>query len=273
MVDPGLVRALLDATASVCAALRAAEGAEPTALLDQQRAVLLACGTRLVAAAQAPGEPTADDADGSNKRPRAALALAPRAPRRTARLLNELPFNLVVLTTFFLEVRALGVLDVTCQRFHPVGLTQKACLLRANMWLPPAAWARVGRSAMGWGRWLAKVRYRGRQRQGRGRVAAGGNFNFQGTSWTLAVGDDGTVRSHGAGADGVLGHGDEADQPEPKVIAALSGKKVVQVAAGVYHSLALTEEGEVLSFGFGHYTAASATATSRTTTCPRPWWR
>ena len=32
---------------------------------------------------------------------------------------------------------------------------------------------------------------------------------------------------------GVLGHGDEQDQPQLKVIEALRGKKVVQVSAGV----------------------------------------
>ena len=63
------------------------------------------------------------------------LALYPRITR----LLNQLPPNVVTRATFFLTLRGLGALDTTCQRFHPVGLTQKACLMRAGMWLQ-AAW-------------------------------------------------------------------------------------------------------------------------------------
>ena len=69
--------------------------------------------------------------------------------------------------SFFLPLRDLGALDVTCQRFHPVGLTQKACLMRAGMWLRAVDWGRVERPALGWARWLAEVRFRGRLRRRR----------------------------------------------------------------------------------------------------------
>ena len=39
------------------------------------------------------------------------------------------------------------------------------------------------------------------------------------------------------------GHGDEEDQRLPKLVEALSGKKVVQVAVGSAHSMGLTEAG------------------------------
>ena len=65
------------------------------------------------------------------------------------------------------------------------------------------------------------------------------------------VQDDGTVVSGGCGGDGRLGHGDEEDQLLPKVIAALQGKRVVQISAGNGLSLVLMEDGEVFSFGFG----------------------
>ena len=57
-----------------------------------------------------------------------------------------------------------------------VGLTQKACLMRAGMWLRAVDWGRVERPALGWARWLKEVRFRGRLRRQRwGRVAAGGH--------------------------------------------------------------------------------------------------
>ena len=87
---------------------------------------------------------TEDQADPRRSGPRSAALLGAR-PHREVRLLTKLPPNTVVHATFFLSVRGLGALDVTCQRFHPVGLTQKACLMRAGMWLPQAESARVER--------------------------------------------------------------------------------------------------------------------------------
>ena len=48
-----------------------------------------------------------------------------------------------------------------------------------------------------------------------------------------------------------LGHGDEERQLLPKLIAALQGKRIVQVAAGAWYSLVLQEGGEPYSFGWG----------------------
>ena len=67
-------------------------------------------------------------------------------------------------------------------------------MLRANMYLPAAAWARVARPVMGWPQWVGEVRFRGRlQRQRRGRIAVGGckSENGRFCSFTLAVRDDG----------------------------------------------------------------------------------
>ena len=41
--------------------------------------------------------------------------------------------------------------------------------------------------------------------------------------------------------------------PRPKPIGCLEGKSVTQIGAGKAHTLALTEEGEVLSFGLQTY--------------------
>ena len=70
-----------------------------------------------------------------------------------------------------------------------------------------------------------------------------------GTWHSLVLSVEGVVLSFGRGGYGKLGHGDEEDQLEPKVIEALRGRRVVAIAAGRRHSMVLTEEGEVLSFG------------------------
>ena len=48
-----------------------------------------------------------------------------------------------------------------------------------------------------------------------------------------------------------LGHGDEQEQLLPKKVEALAGRNVVAILAGVYHSLAITANGAVWSWGSG----------------------
>lgn len=71
--------------------------------------------------------------------------------------------------------------------------------------------------------------------------------------WThiLVLTDVGTVFSFGKGAEGCLGHGDEDDQRQPKLIKSLLDKRVVAIATSFSFSLVLTDEGEVFSFGCG----------------------
>ena len=69
----------------------------------------------------------------------------------------------------------------------------------------------------------------------------------------LVLTTTGEVLSFGSGWYGRLGHGDEEDQLEPKVIEALRGTRVVAIAAGAEHSMVLTDEGAVLSFGQGSH--------------------
>ena len=75
-------------------------------------------------------------------------------------------------------------------------------------------------------------------------VSAGGMHS-------LVLLEGGGVMSFGWGAYGRLGHGDEEQQHTPKLIAALRGKKVLQVSAGGYHSVVLLEGGSVMAFGCG----------------------
>jgi len=70
-----------------------------------------------------------------------------------------------------------------------------------------------------------------------------------GDFYSLAVTADGDVYSFGSGAFGQLGHDNTAQQDTPKLIDALDGLNIVQVAAGDFHSLAVTDDGDVYSFG------------------------
>ena len=68
---------------------------------------------------------------------------------------------------------------------------------------------------------------------------------------SMVLTEEGSVLSFGCGYDGRLGHGDTGDQLVPKIIEALSDVRVTAIAAGESHSMVLTDEGNVLSFGCG----------------------
>ena len=68
---------------------------------------------------------------------------------------------------------------------------------------------------------------------------------------SIALTADGAVWSWGFGACGKLGHGDEHSPLLPKKIEALAGQRIVAVSAGVRHSIALTADGAVFTWGQG----------------------
>ena len=68
---------------------------------------------------------------------------------------------------------------------------------------------------------------------------------------SLAITADGAVWSWGYGGQGRLGHGDRQHQLLPKKIEACAGRRVVAVSAAYSHSLALTADGAVWSWGSG----------------------
>ena len=72
-----------------------------------------------------------------------------------------------------------------------------------------------------------------------------------GAAHSLAITTDGAVWSWGEGGGGQLGHGDGQNQLLPKKIEAFAGQRVVAVSAGVRHSLAITADGAVWSWGYG----------------------
>ena len=72
-----------------------------------------------------------------------------------------------------------------------------------------------------------------------------------GTAHSFAITADGSVWSWGIGGFGKLGHGDQQNQLLPKKVEAFADQRVVAVLAGGYHSLALTADGAVWSWGDG----------------------
>ncbi|XP_066566869.1 probable E3 ubiquitin-protein ligase HERC1 isoform X2 [Amia ocellicauda] len=71
---------------------------------------------------------------------------------------------------------------------------------------------------------------------------------------TLAVTAEGEVYSWGDGDYGKLGHGNSATQKYPKIIQGpLLGKVVVCVSAGYRHSAAVTNDGELYTWGEGDF--------------------
>ena len=64
-------------------------------------------------------------------------------------------------------------------------------------------------------------------------------------------GRKGSAWSWGNGGSGKLGHGDRQQQLLPKKVEALAGRRVVVVSAGGPHSIAITADGAVWSWGYG----------------------
>lgn len=60
---------------------------------------------------------------------------------------------------------------------------------------------------------------------------------------------EGQVWSCGSGFCGILGHGSLSDRCEPQLIRSLSHARVVDVAVGVRHSVAVSEKGQVFTWG------------------------
>ena len=70
-----------------------------------------------------------------------------------------------------------------------------------------------------------------------------------GCEHSLAVVRGGKLFSWGHGADGQLGHGKLHIQPTPKLVEALGDVKICHAAAGAIQSLAVSEAGDVFSWG------------------------
>ena len=69
----------------------------------------------------------------------------------------------------------------------------------------------------------------------------------------LALSSEGHVYSWGEGDDGKLGHGNRLSYDRPKLIDALLGTEIVDIACGGHHSAAITSAGWLYTWGKGRY--------------------
>jgi len=74
-----------------------------------------------------------------------------------------------------------------------------------------------------------------------------------GSTHSFAMSSTGKVLSWGCNNEGQLGLGDAQVHEKPGLVEELSDKKVCMIAAGDFHSMALTKSGSVYSFGIGIY--------------------
>ncbi|XP_025832237.1 E3 ubiquitin-protein ligase HERC2 [Agrilus planipennis] len=69
----------------------------------------------------------------------------------------------------------------------------------------------------------------------------------------LALTADNEVYSWGEGDDGKLGHGNRNACERPKLIEALQGYEIIEIACGGAHSAAITSSGQLFTWGKGRY--------------------
>ena len=69
----------------------------------------------------------------------------------------------------------------------------------------------------------------------------------------MALEDNGTLYSWGAGEKGECGHGKFEDVETPQRIKFFDGKFITKIAVGNHHTLALTASNELFAWGDGRY--------------------
>ena len=176
-----MVAALLDGIAAMRQSLRDdnASALHIDGALALQQCAQIIERTTLLAGELTAREPRSqaqdDDPSAPRKRPRhhrqnqgqsqsqttitAVAAQAPTAPAPTMfrlRLgLGDLEQTLLVRTADFLDDQGLEAIDAVSQLFHPLGVVQKLCMVRAGRWLKAGRWMWVERPVMPWPQWLA----------------------------------------------------------------------------------------------------------------------
>ncbi|TYZ64576.1 hypothetical protein PybrP1_001487 [[Pythium] brassicae (nom. inval.)] len=86
---------------------------------------------------------------------------------------------------------------------------------------------------------------------------------------TAAVTETGEVYTWGGGEHGQLGHGDKVNRTAPTLVRALADKLVVQITCGWSHTVALTDAGEVFTWGNGDHGKLGHSDTTKVTV-PKP---
>lgn len=73
-------------------------------------------------------------------------------------------------------------------------------------------------------------------------ITAGGNHS-------AAISQNGDLYTWGQGVNGQLGHGDRMDVHLPKLVRFLQGKKITMVSCSLYHSMGVTDNGQLYTWG------------------------
>jgi hypothetical protein len=159
----------------------------------------------------------------------------------------------------YLDPHTLARLETTFTRelvFIPLGGAQALLLSVARRRHAEAANAGATLEVLGEGRegrttWATELQW---IYMAMGRVHVGGAKKMisAGHAHSLVTsGNASEVWSFGGGSLGKLGHGGTGNEWIPRLIAALNHVVVKQVAGGLYHSMVLTREGDVFTWGFG----------------------
>lgn len=74
-----------------------------------------------------------------------------------------------------------------------------------------------------------------------------------GSGHTVVLSEDGDVYTWGRGDDGRLGHGDNGWKYVPRLVDVVRSKNIRQVTCGSYHTAAITDNGELYTWGGGMY--------------------
>ncbi|XP_049295397.1 probable E3 ubiquitin-protein ligase HERC2 [Anopheles funestus] len=93
---------------------------------------------------------------------------------------------------------------------------------------------------------------------------------FSGSQFSVALTREGTVYTWGKGHGGRLGHGNSEHSPVPKMVQVLEGKKIVDLAVGLAHCLALTASGELYGWGRNDFQQICPECVTRDPIIPTP---
>jgi len=92
---------------------------------------------------------------------------------------------------------------------------------------------------------------------------------YKGKYHLIKLTQDGKVYGCGESYFGVVGLGGSQAAKKPIIIPNLSNKKIVQIGCGMYHSLALSREGDLYSWGMGFEGQLGLTAQYKCVSSPR----